>query len=146
MNQNNDEISEDFNNLVGNKGGAAENSENRQMNEQKLLQQRMMQQQAMQQQQQQAMQQQAMQQQQAMKQVTSDKNVGDGKQDGFMSKFTSKSMSLLGVLCALFYVFSSSQLEGVVRNVPYLSNQHLNLAARALLFVIVYFIIDKFVL
>jgi hypothetical protein len=144
MNQNNDEISQDFDNLVGNKGGAAD-SDNGQMNEQKLLQQRMMQQQAMQQQamQQQAMQQQAMQQQ---KQESSDKNTGTVKQEGFMNKFNVKSLSLLGVLFALFYVFSSSQLEGVVTKIPYLSNQQLNLAVRGLLFVVVYFVLDKFVL
>jgi hypothetical protein len=145
MNQNNDEISQDFENLVGNKGGAGD-SDNGPSNEQKLLQQRMMQQQAMQQQamQQQAMQQQAM--QQPNQQGSSDKNTGSVKKEGFMNKFNVKSLSLLGVLFALFYVFSSSQLEGVIKNVPYLSNQQLNLAVRGLLFVVVYFILDKFVL
>ena len=57
-----------------------------------------------------------------------------------------KTLTLLGVLFALFYVFSSSQLENVVKNVPYLSNQQLNLLVRGLLFVVVYFILDKFVL
>jgi cation transport ATPase len=113
------------------------------MNEQKLLQQRMMQQQAMQQQ---AMQQQAMQQQKQQQQPSSEKNTVPVKQEGFMNKFSVKSLSLLGVLFALFYVFSSSQLESVVTKIPYLSNQLLNLAVRGLLFVVVYFVLDKFVL
>ena len=113
-----------------------------------MLQQRMMQQQAMQQQamQQQAMQQQAMQQQAMQQQPSSDKNTAAVKQEGFMNIFNTKSLSLLAVLFALFFVFSSSQLEGLVKGVPYLSNQQLNVAARGLLFVVVYFILDKFVL
>ena len=146
MSQNNNQISEDFDNLVGNKGGARD-SDNGTMNEQQMLQQRMMQQQAMQQQamQQQAMQQQTMQ-QQAMQQPSSDKNTAAVKQEGFMNIFSIKSLSLLGVLFALFFVFASSQLETVVKGVPYLSNPQLNVVARGLLFVIVYFILDKFVL
>lgn len=147
MSQNNNQISEDFDNLVGNKGGAGD-SDNGAMNEQQMLQQRMMQQQAMQQQamQQQAMQQQAMQQQPAMQQPSSDKNTVAVKQEGFMNIFNIKSLSLLGVLFALFFVFASSQLETVVKGVPYLSNPQLNVVARGLLFVVVYFILDKFVL
>jgi len=147
MSQNNNQISEDFDNLVGNKGGAGD-SDNGAMNEQQMLQQRMMQQQAMQQQamQQQAMQQQAMQQQAMQQQPSSDKNTAAVKQEGFMNIFNTKSLSLLAVLFALFFVFSSSQLEGLVKGVPYLSNQQLNVAARGLLFVVVYFILDKFVL
>ena len=143
MNQNNDEISQDFDNLVGNKGsaGGVGDSDNGAMNEQKMLQQRMMQQQAMQQQ---AMQQQA--QQQAAMRQQSEETKSPAKQEGFMNKFNVKSLSLLGVLVALFYVFSSSQLENVIKNVPYLSNQQLNLLVRGLLFVVVYFILDKFVL
>jgi hypothetical protein len=87
------------------------------------------------------MQQQAM--QQANQQGSSDKNTGSVKKEGFMNKFNVKSLSLLGVLFALFYVFSSSQLEGVVTKIPYLSNQQLNLAVRGLLFVVVYFVLDK---
>ena len=141
MSQNKNQISEDFDNLVGNKGGARD-SDNGAMNEQQMLQQRMMQQQAMQQQ---AMQQQAMQ-QQAMQQPSSDKNTAAVKQEGFMNIFNIKSLSLLGVLFALFFVFASSQLETVVKGVPYLSNPQLNVVARGLLFVVVYFILDKFVL
>jgi len=147
MNQNNDEISQDFDNLVGNKGGSgAADSDNGAMNEQKMLQQRMMQQQAMQQQ--------AMQQQQAARQQAaarqpepqSEEGKSPAKVEGFMNKFNTKTLSLLGVLFALFYVFSSSQLENVVKNVPYLSNQQFNLLARGLLFAVTYFILDKFVL
>ena len=67
-------------------------------------------------------------------------------QEGFMNIFSIKSLSLLGVLFALFFVFASSQLETVVKGVPYLSNPQLNVVARGLLFVVVYFILDKFVL
>ena len=61
-----------------------------------------------------------------------------------------KTLSLLGVLFALFFVFSSSQLEGALGGISYISNlpfaSQVNLVIRGLLFVFVYFLLDYFVL
>jgi len=61
-----------------------------------------------------------------------------------------KTLALLGVLFALFFVFSSAQLEGVLGGVSYISNlpfaPQVNLVIRGLLFVLVYFLLDYFVL
>jgi hypothetical protein len=61
-----------------------------------------------------------------------------------------KTLSLLGVLFALFFVFSSSQLEGALGSISYIANlpfaSQVNLVIRGLLFVLVYFLLDYFVL
>jgi len=65
-------------------------------------------------------------------------------------KSLNKTLATLGVLFALFFVFSSSQLEGALGGVSYLNNLpfpgQINLVIRALLFIIVYFLLDYFVL
>ena len=61
-----------------------------------------------------------------------------------------KTLSLLGVLFALFFVFSSSQLEGALGGISYINNlpfaSQINLVIRGLLFVLVYFLLDYFLL
>jgi Fe2+ transport system protein B len=65
-------------------------------------------------------------------------------------KSLNKVLTTLGILFALFFVFSSSQLEGALGGVSYINNLpfpgQINLVIRALLFIIVYFLLDYFVL
>ena len=144
MNKNN-EISEDFENLVGGKG----NSEDGGINEQQMLQQRMLQQQMAQQQAQQQSQQQAP---QKAPEVSSVKLV---EKETFVSglsvpKLSSKLLTTAGILLVLFYLFSSTQLSTIVSNIPRISsvtsNDQVNLLLRGAVFVVVYLLVDRFLL
>ena len=116
--------------------------------------------------QQQMMQQQMMQQQMMHQQMNQQRNVipQESKQDSDKKsspapvkreEFTntnsiSKTLTLLGVLFALFFVFASPQVSDALGNISYLSNlpfaTHINLLIRALLFVIIYGLLERFVL
>lgn len=124
------------------------------MMQQQAMQQQMMQQQMMQQQmmQQQMLQQQKQQQMKAKPQENIKKSEPSPvKQENFTTeKSSSKSLTILGVLFALFYVFSSNQVENVVNMVPYVSTlsfgNQINLVIRAVLFVVVFFVLERYVL
>ena len=149
MNKDN-EISEDFENLVGGKSDS-NNGPAGAVNEQQMLQQRMLQQQMAQQQAQQQAQQRAPQ-VQIPPEAVSEKPVA---QEGFVSglsvpKLSSKLLTTASLLLALFYLFSSSQLSSVVSSIPRLSsltsNDQVNLLLRGALFVFVYLLVDRFLL
>jgi len=152
MNKDN-EISEDFENLVGGKSDSNNGPANGAVNEQQMLQQRMLQQQMAQQQAQQQAQQRAPQ-VQIPPEAVSEKPVA---QEGFISglsvrvpKLSSKLLTTAGLLLALFYLFSSSQLSSVVSNIPRLSsvtsNEQVNLLLRGAVFVVVYLLVDRLLL
>ena len=149
------DISEDFEQLVGNKGGqqgdasdASASINVQDMNQQQMRQQMMQQQHQQQQQQREHM---AQAQQQA-----SDKNeepvrvsvVNETKEN--FSNDPTKILTAICVLFALFFVFSSSQLTdglngiGFIKNLPFAEQS--NLVIRGLLFVTIYMILDRFVL
>ena len=153
MNKDN-EISEDFENLVGGKSDSNNEPANSgAVNEQQMLQQRMLQQQMAQQMaQQQAQAQQRAPQVQIPPEAVSEKPVVP---EGFVSglsvpKLSSKLLTTAGLLLVLFYLFSSSQLSSVVSNIPRLSsvtsNDQVNLLLRGTVFVVVYLLIDRFLL
>jgi hypothetical protein len=147
------DISEDFEQLVGNKGGQQGDASDASasMNVQDMNQQQMRQQ-MMQQQQQQQQREHMVQAQQP----PSDKNeepvrvsvVNETKEN--FSNDPTKILTAVCVLFALFFVFSSSQLtnglNGVafIRNLPF--SEQLNLVIRGLLFVTIYMLLDRFVL
>jgi len=149
------DISEDFEQLVGNKGGqqgdasdASASINVQDMNQQQMRQQMMQQQQQQQQQQREHM---AQAQQQA-----SDKNeepvrvsvVNETKEN--FSNDPTKILTAVCVLFALFFVFSSSQLTdglngiALIKNLPFAEQS--NLVIRGLLFVTIYMLLDRFVL
>jgi len=184
MNHPGNDISEDFDNLVANKGNDksdmsgtdASLSVNSPVKKQEAMPQQMqqqMQQQMMQQQmmQQQMMQQQMMKQQQEMKnnppsidksessvpsssdQSSSNKKastVAKVREEPRVEKSLFSGLTNFAVLFALFFIFSSSQVEGGLASISYLQNipytEYVNLLIRSLLFVIIYFIVDKFIL
>ena len=148
------DISEDFEQLVGNKGGqqgdasdASASINVQDMNQQQMRQQ-MMQQQQQQQQQREHMAQ--------AQQQPSDKNeepvrvsvVNETKEN--FSNDPTKILTAVCVLFALFFVFSSSQLTdglngiGFFKNLPFAEQS--NLVIRGLLFVTIYMLLDRFVL
>jgi hypothetical protein len=116
--------------------------------------------------QQQMMQQQMMQQQMMQQQMNQQRNVvpQNSKEDSDKrsspapvknEEFTnnnsiSKTLTLLGVLFALFFVFASPQVGDALGSISYLSNlpfaSHINLLIRALLFVVIYGLLERFVL
>ena len=149
------DISEDFEQLVGNKGGqqgdasdASASINVQDMNQQQMRQQMMQQQQQQQQQQREHMAQ--------AQQPPSDKNeepvrvsvVNETKEN--FSNDPTKILTAVCVLFALFFVFSSSQLTnglngiGFVKNLPFAEQS--NLVIRGLLFVTIYVLLDRFVL
>jgi len=146
------DISEDFEQLVGNKGGQQGDASDASasINVQDMNQQQMRQQ-MMQQQQQQQREHMAQAQQQA-----SDKNeepvrvsvVNETKEN--FSNDPTKILTAVCVLFALFFVFSSSQLTdglngiALIKNLPFAEQS--NLVIRGLLFVTIYMLLDRFVL
>jgi hypothetical protein len=139
------------------------------MSQQQQMQQQMMQQQMMQQQQ--MMKQQQMMQQQEIKnnppsidksessvpsssdQSSSNKKastVAKVREEPRVEKSLFSGLTNFAVLFALFFIFSSSQVEGGLASISYLQNipytEYVNLLIRSLLFVIIYFIADKFIL
>jgi len=147
------DISEDFEQLVGNKGGQQGDASDASasMNVQDMNQQQMRQQ-MMQQQQQQQQREHMVQAQQP----PSDKNeepvrvsvVNETKEN--FSNDPTKILTAVCVLFALFFVFSSSQLTdglngiGFIKNLPFAEQS--NLVIRGLLFVTIYMLLDRFVL
>ena len=147
------DISEDFEQLVGNKGGQQGDASDASasINVQDMNQQQMRQQ---------MMQQQQQQQREHMAQAQqpqSDKNeepvrvsVVNEIKENFSFSDPTKILTAVCVLFALFFVFSSSQLtnglNGVafIRNLPF--SEQLNLVIRGLLFVTIYMLLDRFVL
>jgi hypothetical protein len=183
MNQAGNDISEDFENLVANKGNDqsdmsgtdASLSVNSPVKKQEMMpqqmQQQMMQQQMMQQQQMMKQQQMMQQQQQEIKnnppsidksessvpsssdQSSSNKKastVAKVREEPRVEKSLFSGLTNFAVLFALFFIFSSSQVEGGLASISYLQNipytEYVNLLIRSLLFVIIYFIADKFIL
>jgi hypothetical protein len=181
MNHPSNDISEDFDNLVANKGNDksdmsgtdASLSVNSPVKKQEAMPQQMQQQMM----QQQMMQQQMMQQQQMMKQQQEMKNnppsidksessvpsssdqsssnkkastVAKVREEPRVEKSLFSGLTNFSVLFALFFIFSSSQVEGGLASISYLQNipytEYVNLLIRSLLFVIIYFIVDKFIL
>jgi hypothetical protein len=147
------DISEDFEQLVGNKGGqqgdasdASASINVQDMNQQQMRQQMMQQQQQQQQREHMAQ----------AQQPPSDKNeepvrvsvVNETKEN--FSNDPTKILTAVCVLFALFFVFSSSQLTnglngiGFVKNLPFAEQS--NLVIRGLLFVTIYVLLDRFVL
>lgn len=166
------EISEDFKNLVGEKKeehGHKHDSISESMSDSSIrhseikppapvnTQKQMMDQQFMMQQQM-KQQQQLREQQQTIQQKAQPPaaNVGNGqeveikKENVGEQKSILKTVSKLAVVLALFFVFASSQSAGLLNYIPYLDTlpftEYINLFIRALLFVIVYFVLDTFVL
>jgi hypothetical protein len=149
------DISEDFEQLVGNKGGQQGDASDASasINVQDMNQQQMRQQMIQQQQQQQQQQREHMAQAQ---QPPSDKNeepvrvsvVNETKEN--FSNDPTKILTAVCVLFALFFVFSSSQLTnglngiGFVKSLPFAEQS--NLVIRGLLFVTIYMLLDRFVL
>ena len=147
------DISEDFEQLVGNKGGQQGDASDASasINVQDMNQQQMRQQMMQQQQQQQQREHMAQAQQQP-----SDKNeepvrvsvVNETKEN--FSNDPTKILTAVCVLFALFFVFSSSQLTdglngiGFIKNLPFAEQS--NLVIRGLLFVTIYMLLDRFVL
>ena len=141
------DISEDFEQLVGNKGGqdASDGSPSinvQDMNQQQMRQQMMQQQHA---------------QQQAQQQSESDKNnepvrvsVVPETKENFSFSDPTKILTAVCVLFALFFVFSSSQLTNGLNGVAFIRNlpfaEQSNLVIRGLLFVTIYMLLDRFVL
>jgi ATP-dependent Zn protease len=134
------------------------------------MQQQMMQQQMMQQQQMMKQQQMMQQQQQEIKNnppsidksessVPSSSDQSSNKKESTVVKVREEprvekslfsGLTNFAVLFALFFIFSSSQVEGGLASISYLQNvpytEYVNLLIRSLLFVIIYFIADKFIL
>ena len=149
------DISEDFEQLVGNKGGQQGDASDASasMNVQDMNQQQMRQQ-MMQQQQQQQQQREHMAQAQ---QPQSDKNeepvrvsVVNETKENFSFNDPTKILTAVCVLFALFFVFSSSQLTNGLNGVAFIRNlpftEQSNLVIRGLLFVTIYMLLDRFVL
>ena len=146
------DISEDFEQLVGNKGGQQGDASDASasINVQDMNQQQMRQQ-MMQQQQQQQREHMA----QAQQQV-SDKNeepvhvsvVNETKEN--FSNDPTKILTAVCVLFALFFAFASSQLTNGLNGVAFIKNlpfsEQSNLVIRGLLFVTIYMLLDRFVL
>jgi uncharacterized membrane protein YcjF (UPF0283 family) len=148
------DISEDFEQLVGNKGGqqgdasdASASINVQDMNQQQMRQQMMQQQQQQQQREHMAQ----------AQQPQSDKNeepvrvsVVNEIKENFSFSDPTKILTAVCVLFALFFVFSSSQLTnglngiGFVKNLPFAEQS--NLVIRGLLFVTIYMLLDRFVL
>jgi len=158
------EISEDFKNLVGDKkkdqrsesesdssirqseikAPTVANPQKQMMDQQFMMQQQMKQQQQLQQQ---AAQQKA----QAPVVNGAIGQVAEVKKESVVEqKSIVKTASKLAVVLALFFVFASSQSAGLLNYIPYLDtlpfSEYINLFLRALLFVILYFVLDTFVL
>ena len=146
------DISEDFEQLVGNKGGQQGDASDASasINVQDMNQQQMRQQ-MMQQQQQQQREHMAQAQQQP-----SDKNeepvrvsvVNETKEN--FSNDPTKILTAVCVLFALFFVFASSQLTDGLNGIAFIKNlpfaEQSNLVIRGLLFVTIYMLLDRFVL
>jgi len=147
------DISEDFEQLVGNKGGqqgdasdASASINVQDMNQQQMRQQMMQQQQQQQQREHMAQ----------AQQPPSDKNeepvrvsvVNETKEN--FSNDPTKILTAVCVLFALFFVFSSSQLTNGLNGVAFIRNlpfaEQSNLVIRGLLFVTIYMLLDRFVL
>ena len=66
------------------------------------------------------------------------------------AKPINKVLSGLGVLFALFFILGSSQVSGLLNMIPYLESipfsEYINLFIRSLLFVLIFFVLDTFVL
>jgi hypothetical protein len=66
------------------------------------------------------------------------------------AKPINKVLSVLGVLFALFFILGSSQVSGLLNMIPYLESipfsEYINLFIRSLLFVLIFFVLDTFVL
>jgi len=165
------EISEDFKKLVGDKkqgndhkhdsiSDSASDSSIRHSEikappkidtQKQMMDQQFMMQQQMKQQQQLREQQQTIQQK---VQIPAAGNVGNEvevkKENVVEQKSILKTVSKLAVVLALFFVFASSQSAGLLNYIPYLDTlpftEYINLFIRALLFVIIYFVLDTFVL
>lgn len=166
------EISEDFKNLVGEKkqsndhghkhksesesdssirhseikASAPVNSHKQMMDQQFMMQQQMKQQQQLREQQQ-AVQQKI---QVPVAKVGNGQEVEIKKENVVEQKSLVKTASKLGVVLALFFILASSQSAGLLNYIPYLDTlpfiEYINLFIRALLFVILYFVLDTFVL
>ena len=78
------------------------------------------------------------------------KSVIEVKQESFTQSSIYKELINLSILLALFFIFSSPQIDGLLSSVSYLKalpfNEYINLLIRGLLFVIIFFIINKFIL
>jgi hypothetical protein len=159
------EISQDFEELMKNKNtrqtdgsdasisvesnekdNSADLMRQQQMRQQQMMQQQMMQQQMMQQQ----MNQPQMNQPQNNELRDSQKNSPVRKEEFSNISSIGKTLTLLGVLFGLFFVFASSQAEGGINVLPFFSKlpypSQFNLLIRSLLFVIIYWVLEKFVL
>ena len=168
------EISEDFKNLVGEKkqgndhghkhkyesdsesdssirhseikASAPVNAHKQMMDQQFMMQQQMKQQQQLREQQQ-AVQQKI---QVPVAKVGNGQEVEIKKENFGEQKSILKTVSKLAVVLALFFVFASPQSAGLLNYIPYLGSlpftEYINLFIRALLFVIVYFVLETFVL
>ena len=148
------DISEDFEQLVGNKGGqqgdasdASASINVQDMNQQQMRQQMMQQQQQQQQREHMAQ----------AQQPPSDKNeepvrvsVVNEIKENFSFSDPTKILTAVCVLFALFFVFSSSQLTNGLNGVAFIRNlpftEQSNLVIRGLLFVTIYMLLDRFVL
>ena len=158
--QSENEISQDFEELMGHSNlkndesnrspSMSDNSETR--DAQMMQHQEMMKQQQMMQQQ--MMQQQRMSQQQIPPpQITvtspQKKNV-QTTTEKFTNKSVTKSLTPLVVLLVLFYILSSKQVEELLNNVPKFNslpfNEHLNILLRGLILVVVYYLLNRFIL
>jgi cation transport ATPase len=151
------EISEDFEQLMGNKNNDSPKVENS-SRDKNIMHQQMMEQQQ-QQQQQEMMEYQKMLQQQAQQQAQPSKEKEDKSQtlsankeikESFINiNDLTKSLTSMFILLTLFYIFSSPQISDLLKNIPYLSNplfgDHLNILIRGLFLVVIYYLLNKFV-
>jgi hypothetical protein len=123
------------------KGPSAADNQKNMMEQQNMIQQQMKQQQMLQQQ--------MLQQKAQQTQVPVVANVAN-VENVDSSKSMMKIVSKLGVVLALFFVLASSQTSGLLNAIPYLDTlpgaEYINLFIRALLFVVLYFVLDTFVL
>ena len=154
------EISEDFKNLVADKKqesqGSGSESEYESSIKQEEIKPNNVDQQKQVMNQQYSMQQQMKQQEMFQKQMAQPvqskpvNQVVEKKESVTEQKSIVKIISKLGVILSLFFVLGSSQVEGLVNFIPYLStipfSEYINLFLRSLLFVIIYFLLDTFVL
>jgi hypothetical protein len=134
-----------------------ENNQRDNQRQQQMMQQQMMQQQMNQQQmlQQQMNHQQMNQQRNILPQKSKEDSNKNSSPVPVKEEFTNnnslnKTLTLLGVLFALFFVFASPQVGDALGSISYLSNlpfaSHINLLIRALLFVVIYGLLERFVL
>jgi hypothetical protein len=141
---------------MGNKNNDSPKVENS-SRDKNIMHQQMMEQQ--QQQQQEMMEYQKMLQQQAQQQAQPSKEQEDKSQtlsankeikESFINiNDLTKSLTSMFILLTLFYIFSSPQISDLLKNIPYLSNplfgDHLNILIRGLFLVVIYYLLNKFV-